>query len=140
MTKLAQQIQQQAAAAFEQYAHEGVLGLALAPVTPTISHICFKFQSMESYKRYIEAAERFSLVSHEQFKGKEITWCKLDAPLVKDDIVLEWLEMVEPKTEQNEFDGVTSIGYVVPGLPDMIKNFSEDKAILFRYSPTTVHP
>ena len=136
------QIYQQSLLTFKNHAGSGIKALKLQQpdFSPVLSHICFKFTDMTSYQEAIEAAKELGTVSNEQFNGKEISWCKLDNPIKSDDLTLEWLEMVEPKIEKNAFNGITSIGYYVPELADVVKIQSIDEAILYRYQPFSVHP
>jgi predicted metalloenzyme YecM len=117
--------------AFNAYAQEGIS--AYKGDVPSLSHVCFKFSSLEKYTDYVEAARGIGRVTQEEFNGKQITWCRLTEPLKKGDLTLEWLELVEPRTEKNPFDGVANIGYCVPSLADPVKKSSADKEMLFRY-------
>lgn len=101
--------------------------------TPELSHVAFKFTSLESYAETVAAAQVLGTVTHEHFGGKEITWVKLKEPLEKGGLTLEWLELVEPRDEKNSFDGVTSIGFSVPSLDKTIKLPTEDDNVIFRY-------
>ena len=101
--------------------------------TPVLSHVCFKFSSLEDYAGYVDAARSVGAVTQEQFNGKEITWVKLAAPLEKDGHRLEWLEMVEPLTEKHAFNGVANIGYAVKDLAGAVKLQSTDGKMLYRY-------
>lgn len=98
-----------------------------------LSHVCFKFTSIAAYQETVTAARSFGHVTQEQHKGKEITWCKLSSPLKKSDLTLEFLELVEPKEELNPYDGVTSIGFYVEGLPSAVKLPSNDANVIYRY-------
>ena len=100
---------------------------------PRLSHVCFKFKNPDSYGAYVASARTLGTVTQETFKGKQISWCKLNAPLQKGGLTLEWLELVEPRFEQNDFDGVTSIGYCVPNLPDVVKIPLPGTPVIFRY-------
>lgn len=122
-------LKQQFTDAFNKYAAEG----QGAQKGAELSHICFRFASLEAYAEYVAAAREVGLVTQEQFRGKEITWVKLTAPLEKDGVKLEYLEMVEPKTERHAFNGVANIGYAVEGLAEVVRLDSSDKQMLFRY-------
>lgn len=98
-----------------------------------LSHVCFKFKSPASYQATVDTARSFGHVTQEIHKGKEITWCRLAAPLKKGELTLEFLELVEPKEELNPFDGVTSIGFYVEGLPAAVKLLSADENVIYRY-------
>ena len=129
-------IKQQFTDAFTQFAREGIArfkNVSPAGPAPRLSHVCFKFKNAEAYESYITAARELGAVKQETFKGKQISWCKLNAPLRKNELTLEWLELVEPRFEQNDFDGVTSIGYCVPGLPEPIKIPLPGTPVVFRY-------
>lgn len=115
--------------AFNLYAAEGKAAQAGA----VLSHVCFKFASQEAYADYVTAAKALGTVTSEEFNGKEITWVRLAAPLEKDGQRLEYLELVEPRTEKHAFNGVANIGYAVPGLASAVKLPSSDKAMSFRY-------
>jgi hypothetical protein len=110
-------------------------GLARSPGNAAVlSHICLKFKSIASYKETVAAAETLGAVTRQMFKGKEISWCLLNEPLRgKDGLTLEWLELVEPQNETHPFDGVSSIGYTVPGLAEAVKIPSGEGKIIFRY-------
>lgn len=129
---------QQATDAFHLYADKG--RKALDNISPVLSHVCFKFTDTKAYQTYVEAACELGLVTQEQFNGKEISWCKLQQPLSKDDLVLEWLEMVEPKVETNAFNGVTSLGYYAADLSQTIKLPTADENIIYRYQSQQAHP
>lgn len=132
-------IQNQALAAFNTYALEGAF--PDKGVSPAVfSHVCFKFQSTESYKEYVEESKKLGRVIQEEFNGKEISWCALNEPLEYKGLVLKWLELVEPKVETNSFDGVTSLGCYVDGLIGTKKTPSADGKMIFRYQPQLVHP
>lgn len=94
-----------------------------------LSHLCFKFKNEADYRTIIESARTLGAITHKEFGGKEITWCRLNAPI----LTLEWLELVQPKTEANDFNGVTAIGYANPAIKDVVKIKSSDDAVLFRY-------
>jgi predicted metalloenzyme YecM len=115
--------------AFNHYAAEG----RAAHVGAELSHVCFKFASQEAYADYVTAAKDLGTVTSEQFNGKEITWVHLAAPLEKDGLLLEYLELVEPRTEKHAFNGVANIGYAVAGLSAAVKLASSDNAMSFRY-------
>lgn len=117
--------------AFNTYAAEG--RSAYNGDTPLLSHVCFKFASQEAYADYVSAAQALGRVTSEEFNGKEITWVQLAAPLEKDGLRLEYLELVEPRTEKHAFNGVANIGYAVPGLAAAVKLSSSDKEMSFRY-------
>ena len=123
-------LKQQFTEVFNSYAAEGVTRF---DQPATLSHVCLKFTSLESYAGYVEAARELGRVTQEEFNGKQITWCKLNAPLQQGALRLEWLEMVEPKVEKNAFDGVANIGYCVPELKSAVKLSSADNAMTFRY-------
>lgn len=113
--------------ALKTYAPEGT---AQNPAA-TLSHLCFKFKCEADYRTTIESARGMGVIHHKEFGGKEITWCRLTPPILS----LEWLELVQPKTENNAYNGVTSIGYAMSTLNDVIKIQSKDKKITFRYQP-----
>lgn len=129
-------LKQQYAAIFNAYASEGLAKFTQEhadAAAPVLSHVCFKFSSQEAYEQYVESAREIGTVTSEQFNGKEITWVKLNEPVVKDGQKLEWLELVEPRAEKNPFDGPTYVGYAVPGLAGAVKLPSNDGATYFRY-------
>jgi len=120
--------------AFNTYGEEGLDALKdQQSDMPVLSHICFKFASLSTYKAYIQAGNEIGTVTHQRFKDKEISWCKLDQALQNGNLRLEWVELVEPKVENATPDGVSSIGYCVPDLKQTIKLQSKDAKILFRY-------
>ena len=100
---------------------------------PVLSHACFKFTDLESYRRYSDAVLALGVVARQDFGGKEITWCHLRDPWVSGGLSLEWLELVEPKQDANLCNAVTSIGYAVPGLQQVVKILSRDDSVVFRY-------
>ncbi len=100
--------------------------------TPILSHICFKFNSQSDYLKAVDSAHQLGEVKHQEFKGKQITWCKLNTPFEKGSLKLEWLELVEPK-KPNTFNGVTSVGYCVPNLKETVKIVSPEESVIFRY-------
>ncbi|MEZ0224064.1 MAG: VOC family protein [Alphaproteobacteria bacterium] len=128
-------LKQQFSDVFNLYASEGIAWFSQQDpaAAPVFSHVCFKFSSFEAYADYVKAAQELGRVTQEEFNGKQITWCRLTEPLKKGDLTLEWLELVEPRTEKNAFDGVANIGYCVPGLADAVKQSSADKKMMFRY-------
>lgn len=107
---------------------------------PVLSHICFKFENINAYKDHVTAADSLGHLKSEIFNGKEITWCKLHQPITKNDLRLEWLEIVEPKTERNAFNGVTSLGFYANGLTEVIKIPTMDENIIYRYMGQNVQP
>ncbi len=129
MTTLAQQI----TAAFNAYAAEGVRSWQGDEGRAVLSHVCLKFTGLDAYARYVAAARELGVVTQEVFKGKQITWCRLAQPLEHDGQRLEWLELVEPKLEQQAYDGVANIGYSVAGLPEAVRLASKDAGMTFRY-------
>jgi len=72
-------------------------------------------------------------ITVQEFGGKEISWCHLHEPWMSGQLQLAWLELVEPKLEPHLCDAITSIGYAVPGLPQVIKIPSRDESVIFRY-------
>jgi predicted metalloenzyme YecM len=122
-------LKQQFSEVFNRYAAEGAGRYPDA----ALSHVCFKFSSMEAYADYVAAARELGRVTQEEFNGKQITWCKLDEPLKNGALSLEWLELVEPRTEKHAFDGVANIGYAVPGMAEAVKSSSADGKMTFRY-------
>lgn len=100
---------------------------------PVLSHICFKFADLESYRAYKAAAETLGSVSTREFNGKEIAWCRLNAPWQQGNLSLEWVEMVEPRTETHPANTVASIGYAVETIGDPLKYDSDDAGIIYRY-------
>lgn len=140
----AQAIQTQISEAFNRYAREGLE--ALRDVAPDnaplaeIGHICLKFTSLASYNAYVDAAHALGPVAQEEFNGKQISWCRLKEPLKNGGLTVEWMEMVEPKLEQNDYDGVTSIGYRAKFLTETLKIPSADGAMTFRFQPHHAHP
>lgn len=120
---------------FNAYASDGASRYreAQPEAAPVLSHVCFKFSSLEAYAAYVESAREIGAVTQEQFNGKQITWVKLAAPLEKDGHKLEWLEMVEPRTEKHAFNGVANIGYAVKDLAGAVKLQSSDDKMLYRY-------
>jgi hypothetical protein len=124
-------LKEQFSRAFHQWAQEGIDRMSAQ--SPTLSHICFKFTDAASYAAGVEAARDLGKVTQEQFKGKEITWCHLRAPLKQDGLTLEWLELVEPKSEPAATNGVSSIGYAIPGMKEAVKIPSKDGNVIFRY-------
>jgi predicted metalloenzyme YecM len=122
-------LKDQFTAAFDKYAKEGQDAQAGAE----LSHVCFRFETPEAYAEYVEAARGVGTVTQEQFRGKEITWVKLAQPLEKGGLRLEYLEMVEPRTERHAFNGVANIGYAVAGLNGVVKLPSADGDMAFRY-------
>ena len=122
--------------AFSQYAEEGIAAWA-EPDTACVSHVCFKFQDVAAYKAALAAAAALGAVKCEQFKGKEIGWCRLAQPLKMETpqgtLQLEWLEFVEPREDAWHENGVSSIGYHVEGLKAAEKLPSKDGKITFRY-------
>lgn len=110
-------------------AAEGAAHRPAGNTLPQLSHLCFKFKSEADYRATIESARHLGSVNHKEFGGKEITWCRLNAPI----LTLEWLELVQPKTETNAFNGITAIGYAIPELTDVVKIKSSDPAVIFRY-------
>lgn len=127
-------LKQQITDAFNAYASEGLrIWSEERPHVPVLSHVCLKFASMDAYTNYVEAARALGRVTQEMFKGKQITWCRLDQPLEHEGVRLDWLEFVEPRFEQHPHDGVANIGYSVAGLPDAVKLTSRDANMMFRY-------
>ncbi len=120
---------------FNAYAAEGALLFEKHQTgeAAVLSHVCFKFSSQEAYADYVAAAHEIGTVSQEEFGGKQITWVRLAEPLEQNGLKLEWLEIVEPKTEKQAFNGVANIGYAVPSLPAAVKLQSADEKMLFRY-------
>ncbi|MGZ9108966.1 MAG: hypothetical protein ACXW4B_09125 [Micavibrio sp.] len=104
-------------------------------LSPVLSHICFKFQSDAEYAAYVMAMQTQGTVTRVIHNGKEIVWCRLYSPVQHNALQLEWLELVEPKFEHAAISGVSSIGYAVPGLSDVVKMPSQDGAVTFRYQP-----
>jgi predicted metalloenzyme YecM len=100
-----------------------------------LSHVCFKFSSMQAYAEYVAAAREIGSVTQEEFKGKQISWCRLNEPLQKGSHKLEWLEIIEPREEKNDFDGIANLGYYIPSLPATVKAPSTDGKMMFRYQP-----
>ncbi len=126
----------QFAEAFIKYARDGIACFENEhpeKPLPHVSHICFKFTGTVSYRAYVEAARALGTVKQQMFKGKEISWCKLNEPLHDGDLAVEWVELVEPHTEKNGFDGVTSLGYYVPGLNETIKIPVTGASVIYRY-------
>lgn len=129
-------LKKQYSAIFNAYASEGQNKFAQHDPhagAPELSHVCFKFSSMEKYADYIEAAHEIGVVTREHFNGKEITWVKLSEPVIKDGQKLEWLEFVEPRSEKNAFDGPAYVGFAVPSLAGAVKLPSSDGETYFRY-------
>jgi|GEM_PF-5718349 hypothetical protein len=110
---------------------EGAANRLAGETIPQLSHLCFKFKSEADYRATIESAQHLGVINHKEFGGKEITWCRLNAPILS----LEWLELVQPKTESNAYNGLTAIGYAVPELATAVKIQSADGKITFRYQP-----
>ena len=104
-------------------------------LSPILSHICFKFKSEAEYAAYLMAVQTQGTVTRMIHNGKEIVWCRLHSPVQHNALQLEWLELVEPKFEHPAVSGVSSIGYAVPGLSDVVKLPSQDGAVIFRYQP-----
>lgn len=113
------------------YAPEGASQNPTPGAIPALSHLCFKFKSEADYRTTIQSAQNLGAITLKEFGGKEITWCRLSAPILS----LEWLELVQPKTEANAYNGLTAIGYAVPALKDVVKIQSKDGKITFRYQP-----
>lgn len=128
--------------AFNRYAREGVDAFKSQHenAAPELSHLCLKFGDMPDYDATVVAAGKIGTVMRQQFNGKEIAWCHLQQPLRGGNISVEWLEMVEPKLEKNPFSGVSSLGYRVADLPELVKIQSGDDRVLFRYLGRHVHP
>lgn len=132
----ADSLKKQVSDVFNSYAQDGIDRFTQqfpAAGEPVLSHLAFKFDSMEAYAETVAAAHALGRVTQEQFNGKEITWVRLAAPLEKNGLRLEYLEMVEPKTERHAFNGVANIGYAVEGLADVKKLPSSDGGTSFRY-------
>lgn len=127
-------LKQQISDAFNAYAVEGIACFKEQQLdaTPVLSHICFKFTSMETYADYVEAARDIGTVTQKYFNGKQVSWCHLKEPLQAGKLKLEWLEMVEPCFEKNAFDGVDNIGYMMPKMPAAMKLPSTDGKMQFR--------
>lgn len=120
--------------AFDAHAREGAaLYHSRHGATPALSHMCFKFASVHAYEDYLIDAAALGALARRRHKGFEITWCHLREPLVAGELRLHWLELVHPEQGSNAVSGVTSIGYVVPGLGDAVKLPSSDPDIMFRY-------
>jgi hypothetical protein len=119
--------------AFNRHAAAGITAYAGRRDATVLSHVCFKFDSMEAYRETIESAKELGTVTQEEFNGKEISWCKLATPLEKGLLKLEWLEFVEPRSENHPFTGVSSIGYAVAGLTEPVKIPSDDDRVVYRY-------
>jgi hypothetical protein len=127
-------IEKQIQSAFNAYVSEGLsLYHAKNGVIPEVSHLCFKFSDKADYKSYQAACSALGNVTTEQFKGKEISWCKLDKPLRLANLNLAWLELVEPKIEAENNTGINNIGYQVSGLKAVEKLSSKDGVMMFRY-------
>lgn len=126
-------LKQQMTAAFNAYAREGTQRWTGGAGAAVLSHVCLKFTGLDAYARYVAVARELGVVTQETFKGKQITWCRLHTPLEHDGQRLEWLELVEPKLEQQAFDGVANIGYSVAGLPEAVRLTSQDAGMTFRY-------
>lgn len=125
--------------ALSRWGAEGLERFSVAGIgrefSPALSHICFKFKSEAEYAAYVVAMETQGAVTRMVHNGKEIVWCRLHSPALHGNLRLEWLELVEPKFEPPAVSGVSGIGYVVPGLPDVVKIPSQDGAVTFRYQP-----
>lgn len=102
-------------------------------VLPDLSHIAFKFGSPTTYDEYASQAVPLGTVTRAQHNGHEITWCKLHAPLQAGKLKLEWLEIIHPGKDPHHLSGVSSIGYCVPGLENVVKIQSANPEIIFRY-------
>lgn len=98
------------------------------------SHVCVKFTDIEAYAACKNAANDWGALSVRPYQGREITWCKLRAPLISGETAIHWLELVEPADEPNGFNGVTAIVYSVAELGRVEKiTASEENPLLFRY-------
>lgn len=126
-------LKHQMTAAFNAYAREGAQRWQGDAKPAVLSHVCLKFTTLDAYARYVAAARELGVVTQEIFKGKEITWCRLAQPLEGQGQRLEWLELVEPRLEQQGYDGVANIGYSVAGLPEAVRLVSQDAGMTFRY-------
>ena len=78
---------------------------------PKISHLCVEFTDDASYAACASMAATWGDVSLRPYKGRDITWCRLNTPFVHGDLTLYWLELLQPANEPNGFNGVTSIVY-----------------------------
>lgn len=127
-------LEQQCVDAFEAYARAGAAAYRMKyAVLPSLSHLCFKFSNPGIYNDYIIYADRLGDLKRQEFNGHEITWCKLNEPLRAGKLVLEWLEFVHPSKDPHHSSGVASVGYVVPGLAEVIKIPSANPDVMFRY-------
>jgi hypothetical protein len=135
MTAKTKTLRETVAAAFNRLAREGVAAFRAhdAQARPELSHVCLKFRDMAAYHAHVEAAQGLGPVTREIFNGKEISWCRLDAPLRGNGLTLEYIEFVEPRAEQHDTDGVSSIGFAVPALDAPVKLPSADPGVIFRY-------
>ncbi|MBI2234817.1 MAG: hypothetical protein HYU57_07550 [Micavibrio aeruginosavorus] len=127
----------QAATALGDYALAGIAafraGQGRDSAAPALSHLCFKFRDQAAYQSAIAAARTIGAVTQKDFKGKQITWCRLHKPIPAGDLRLEWLELVEPVDAPNADNAVTAVGYAVADLADVVKIPSADGKIVFRY-------
>lgn len=126
-----------AAMALGDYAFTGIeafrAGQGRDSAAPALSHLCFKFRDHAAYESAIAAARVVGTVTQKDFKGKQITWCRLHQPIPADDLRLEWLELVQPADTPHTDNGITAVGYAVAGLADVVKIPSPDGRVIFRY-------
>lgn len=127
----------QAATALGGYALAGIeafrAGQGRDSAAPVLSHLCFKFRDQAAYESAVAAARVIGAVTQKDFKGKQITWCRLHQPIPAGALRLEWLELVEPAGAPNPDNAVTAIGYAAGYLTDVVKISSADGKIVFRY-------
>lgn len=119
--------------AFNLHAAAGIEAFkAVSAEEPRLSHVCLKFESLAAYAETVKSARELGTVTQQEFKGKQITWCRLQIPAEKNGLKLEWIELVEPKHETNPFNGVTSIAYAVEKLEETVKISAQD-GMIYRY-------
>jgi predicted metalloenzyme YecM len=127
-------LEQQFTEAFDTLARAGSAAYRVKyGVLPVLSHICFKFSSPHTYENYASEAVRLGKVTRTNHNGHEITWCKLHKPLSAGVLVLHWIELVHPAKDAHHATGVSSIGYSVKGLEEVIRLPSANPDIVFRY-------
>ena len=120
-------------AAITRYAKEGLSAVRLQDGPPVLSHVCFKFADAAAYTETVDAARTLGVITQTTFKDKQVTWCKLTAPLRQDGLTLHWLELVELKGKAAQSSGFSSLGYFISGMNEPVKSSSSDGKIVFRY-------
>jgi hypothetical protein len=101
---------------------------------PAPSHLCVRFKTGSVYRACVEAAREWGTLSVRPYRGREITWCRLNEAFAAGGMRLHWLELVEPGDEPHKTNEVTAIVYAVGELGRVEKIAAPGaEPVVFRY-------